>query len=110
MGMGAVNVGEQLLASVGKAGPVAPLFAAAADIPDAGVLLAVPALVACGLLRDTPKLFGLPRGCGGRGAGWMQDDPDSAGIFYVDEHVRVYNGAQTALPRHYVSRQRLCLR
>jgi hypothetical protein len=40
----------------------------------------------------------------------MQDDPDSAGIFYVDGHVRVYHGAQTALPRHYVSRQRLCLR
>jgi len=174
MGMGAVNVGERLLASVGKAGPVAPLFAAAADIPDAGVLLAVPALVACGLLRDTPKLFALPRGYYGLEsifvllallalarvksveqlrycapgewgkligldrvpevrtlrtklalltatdapaqwsaqlcAEWMQDDPDSAGIFYVDGHVRVYNGAQTALPRHYVSRQRLCLR
>jgi len=32
------------------------------------------------------------------------------GGFYVDGHVRVYNGAQTALARHYVSRQRLCLR
>ena len=174
MGMGAVNVGERLLASVGKAGPVAPRFAAAADIPDAGVLLAVPALVACGLLRDTQKFFALPRGYYGVEsiflllallalarvksveqlrycapgewgkllgldrvpevrtlrtklalltataapaqwsaqlcAEWMQDDPDSAGIFYVDGHVRVYNGDQTALPRHYVSRQRLCLR
>ncbi len=174
MGMGAVNVDERLLASLGKAGPVAPVFAAAADVPDAGVLLAVPALLACGLLRDTPKFFALPRGYYGLEsifvllallalarvqsveqlryyapgewgkllgldrvpevrtlrtklalltgttaptqwsaqlcADWMTDDPDSAGIFYVDGHVRVYNGAQTALPRHYVSRQRLCLR
>lgn len=174
MGMGAVNVGERLLASLGKAGPVAPGFAAAADVPDAGVLLAVPALLACGLLRDAQKFFALPRGYYGLEsiflllallalarvksveqlrycapgewgkllgldrapevrtlrtklalltatdaptqwsaqlcAEWMQDDPDSAGIFYVDGHVRVYNGAQTALPRHYVSRQRLCLR
>ena len=62
MGMGAVNVGERLLASVGKAGPVAPVFAAAADVPDAGVLLALPALLACGLLRDAPTFFALPRG------------------------------------------------
>ncbi len=174
MGMGAVNVGERLLASLGKAGPVAPVFKAAADVPDAGVLLAVPALLACGLLRDAPKFFALPRGYYGLEslfvllallalarvksveqlrycapgewgkllgldrvpevrtlrtklalltateapaqwstqlcAEWMQDDPASAGIFYVDGHVRVYHGEQTALPRHYVSRQRLCLR
>jgi hypothetical protein len=174
MGMGAVNVGERLLASLGKAGPVAPVFEAAADVPDAGVLLAVPALLACGLLRDAQKFFALPRGYYGLEsifvllallalarvksveqlrycapgewgkllgldrvpevrtlrtklalltatdapaqwsaqlcAEWMQDDPESAGIFYVDGHVRVYNGDQTALPRHYVSRQRLCLR
>ena len=174
MGMGAINVSERLLASLGKAGPVAPVFAAAADVPDAGVLLAVPALLACGLLRNAPQLFALPRGYYGLEsifvllallalarvksveqlrycapgewgkllgldrvpevrtlrtklalltateapaqwsaqlcAEWMQDDPESAGIFYVDGHVRVYHGAQTALPRHYVSRQRLCLR
>ena len=174
MGMGAVNVGERLLASVGKAGPVAPAFQAAADVPDAGVLLAVPALLACGLLREAQNLFALPPGYYGLEsiflllallalarvksveqlrysapgewgkllgldrvpevrtlrtklalltatpapaqwsaqlcAQWMQDDPESAGIFYVDGHVRVYHGAQTALPRHYVSRQRLCLR
>jgi len=174
MGMGAVNVGDRLLASLGKAGPVAPVFAAAADVPDAGVLMAVPALLACGLLRDAQKFFALPRGYYGLEsiflllallalarvksveqlrycapgewgkllgldrvpevrtlrtklalltateaptqwsaqlcAEWMQDDPASAGIFYVDGHVRVYNGEQTPLPRHYVSRQRLCLR
>lgn len=30
--------------------------------------------------------------------------------FYCDGHVRVYHGEQTALPRHYVARERLCLR
>ena len=30
--------------------------------------------------------------------------------FFVDGHVRVYNGDLTALPRHHVARQRLCLR
>ena len=54
-------MGERLLASVGKAGPVAPHFEAAADVPAAGVLCALPALLACGLLRHTPWLQ-LPRG------------------------------------------------
>src|SRR5437879_9322925 len=31
-------------------------------------------------------------------------------VFYVDGHVRVYHGALTAWPRHYVARERLCLR
>lgn len=41
---------------------------------------------------------------------WMQAAPEHTGIFYIDGHVRVYNGQQTRLPRHYVARQRLCLR
>jgi hypothetical protein len=41
---------------------------------------------------------------------WMHSAPEAAGLFYVDGHVRVYHGSQTALPRRYVSRQRLCLR
>ena len=41
---------------------------------------------------------------------WMQAAPEQAGTLYVDGHVRVYNGDQTELPRHYVARQRLCLR
>ena len=42
---------------------------------------------------------------------WMtMTAPDCAGFFYIDGHVRVYYGRQTELPRHYVSRQRLCLR
>ena len=47
--------------------------------------------------------------------GWMgeaQTEVDSLGgmLFLVDGHVRVYHGSKTKLPRHYVSRQRLCLR
>ncbi len=32
------------------------------------------------------------------------------GLFYVDGHVRVYHGSQTSLPKHYIARQKLCLR
>ncbi len=31
-------------------------------------------------------------------------------MLYVNGHVRLYHGSQTALPKRYVSRQRLCLR
>ncbi len=41
---------------------------------------------------------------------WMAAAPEQAGVLYIDGHVRVYNGSQTPLPRHYVARQRLCLR
>jgi prepilin-type processing-associated H-X9-DG protein len=41
---------------------------------------------------------------------WMQANPEAAGVLYVDGHVRVYHGEQTELPRHYVARERLCLR
>ncbi len=42
---------------------------------------------------------------------WMRAaEPDSAGVFCVDGHVRVYHGALTQLPRRYVTRERLCLR
>lgn len=41
---------------------------------------------------------------------WMQAAPEQASILYIDGHVRVYNGEQTKLPRHYVARQKLCLR
>jgi len=40
----------------------------------------------------------------------MQAAPEHAGTLYIDGHVRVYNGHQTKLPRHYVARQKLCLR
>jgi transposase len=41
---------------------------------------------------------------------WLEAAPDLAGVLYVDGHVRLYHGDQTALPKRYVSRQRLCLR
>jgi transposase len=41
---------------------------------------------------------------------WLDAAPELAGALYVDGHVRLYHGNQTALPKRYVSRQRLCLR
>jgi hypothetical protein len=41
---------------------------------------------------------------------WLKADPELAGALYVDGHVRLYHGSLTALPKRYVSRQRLCLR
>jgi len=41
---------------------------------------------------------------------WMNAESEAAGILYVDGRVHVYHGRQTALPRRYVSRERLCLR
>ena len=33
---------------------------------------------------------------------WMEANPQSEGAFYIDGHVRVYNGKLTELPRRYV--------
>ena len=41
---------------------------------------------------------------------WMAAAPEEAAVLYVDGHVRVYHGSQTPLPKHYVARERLCLR
>ena len=41
---------------------------------------------------------------------WLEAAPELAGTLSVDGHVRLYHGSQTALPKRYVSRQRLCLR
>ena len=41
---------------------------------------------------------------------WLKAEPELAGALYVDGHVRLYHGDLTALPKRYVSRQRLCLR
>ena len=174
MGMATLNTEARLLASLGGAGPVSPQFEPAADVPGAGVLLAVPALLASGLLhRHEPhlamptgyysltsvllvlalmalarlkslewlryappgewgkvlgldripevrtlreKIAGISKGTGAIEWSaqlcrqWMANDPHSAGVLYVDGHVRVYHGEQTHLPRHYVARERLCLR
>ena len=168
------DVAGRILASLGKGGPVASRFEPCADVPKAGVLLALPALLASGLWQHTEEHFQLPPGyyrlvhlfllvaflalarvksleslryCApgewGKVLGldripevrtlreklqwlgqedqvgawaaqlsrqWMAEDPASAGTLYVDGHVRVYHGAAARLPKHYVSRQRLCLR
>ena len=144
------------------------------DVSCGGVLLALPAVLAIGLLRHAEKHFSLPKGYYGLSSiflllcfmalsrvktveklrfeapgewgkllgmdrspeartlrekinllaesghpipwsaelcrDWMQESPLQARVCYVDGHVRVYHGDQTKLPRHFVSRQRLCLR
>lgn len=174
MGIGCKRVLERVLAATGKLESASSKFHEVMDVPCGGVLLALPALLANGLLRHTKEYFKLPKGFYGlihvfmllafmalsrvksieqlrynsagewgnllgldripevrtlrkkiqhlSGTGqveewshtlskdWMVNDPESAGILYVDGHVRVYHGSQTPLPRRYVSRQRLCLR
>lgn len=41
---------------------------------------------------------------------WMAHSDAADLYFYCDGHVRVYHGEKTQLPRHYVARERLCLR
>jgi hypothetical protein len=41
---------------------------------------------------------------------WIAQQNAAELYFYGDGHVRVYHRGQTALPRHYVARERLCLR
>ena len=175
MGRGACNVSARVASSLGALSAVAPQFEPALDVPCAGVLFALPALLALGLLDTAQvslnplpkgyygldsillllafmalarlqsveslryqapgewgKLLGLDRipevrtlrhkidilCANGQAAqwgaelsqGWMQENPEQAGVLYVDGHTRVYNGAQSKLPRHYVARQKLCLR
>ena len=174
MGMGAADVAGRLAASVGHLDAVAPDFATALDVPHGGVLCALPALLAVGLLDGVERFLTLPKGYYGLDSlllllafmalarrrsieslrycapgewgnllgldripevrtlraklqllaqegqaapwsaalceRWMAAGPERAGVLYIDGHVRVYHGSQTQLPRHYVARERLCLR
>jgi hypothetical protein len=180
MGVAATNVNARILASIGELPEGAPIrFEACDDVSRGGVLCALPALLACGLLRHSAKYFNLPSGyytlsniflllgfmplnrvntiealrrCPpgewGKVLGidrapvvetlrekiklitanyesvekwatelsrdWMEAESlkeCTGGLLYlVDGHVRVYHGSQTKLPKHYVARQRLCLR
>ena len=40
---------------------------------------------------------------------WMQSYPELAGVLYIDGHVNVYYGENTQMPKHHVSRLRLCM-
>jgi len=170
LGVGATNIIGRTIASIGG-GEVAPHFEKCLDVPNGGVLTAVPALLACGLLHKIEYLR-LPRGYynlitillsiafmilsriknieqlryyspgeWGKLLGidripeiktlrekifqlkdtykewevelsslWVLGDTEISGFFYIDGHVKIYTGKQTNLPKHYVARQRLCLR
>jgi hypothetical protein len=174
MGMGASNVQARVAASLGQLVAVAPSFEPALDVPCGGVLFALPALLAVGLLDKAEDCLKLPDGYYGldsllllcafmtlvrlesleclryRAPGewgkllgldripevrtlrdklhqlsadeqpekwmkalserWMHQGPEQASVLYIDGHVRVYHGQQTQLPKHHVTRQKLCLR
>jgi hypothetical protein len=62
MGRGATAMLERLTASLGELNEAAPRFAAALDVAKGGVLLSLPALMVCGLLRHAGAFFLLPKG------------------------------------------------
>jgi len=175
MGMATTRTLERLAAAMGMLEAAPIQFELAQDVPMGGVLCALPALLAWGLLRHTRKNFTLPAGFypleaiflllaflalgrvpsleqmryeppgeWGKLLGldripevktlraklsllcqdeqrlrqwsstlaqeWMAEVPASAGVLYIDGHVRVYHGEVALLPRRYVARERLCLR
>ena len=62
MGRGATATIERLAASLGKLDEASPRFEPVLDVSKGGVLLALPALLVCGLLRHSSKYFRLPAG------------------------------------------------
>jgi hypothetical protein len=175
MGNGATRSLERVAAAMGELESAPIEFQATCDVAQGGVLLALPFLLAAGLLRHTPEFYQLPKGfygmesiflllglmalarirsleqlryqmpgewgkllgldripevrtlraklkllCQDLGRAvrwntqlaqeWITRQNAAELYFYCDGHVRVYQGDQTALPRHYVARERLCLR
>jgi hypothetical protein len=176
MGNAATRSLERVAAAMGELESAPIQFQATCDVTRGGVLLALPALLAVGLLRYTPPMmYQLPKGfygidsvflllalmalariqsleqlryhapgewgkllgldrvpevrtlraklkrlCQDLGRAlrwnaalakdWITQQDATELYFYCDGHVRVYHGEQTPLPRHYVARERLCLR
>jgi hypothetical protein len=175
MGNATTRSMERVAAAMGELESAPIEFQATCDVTRGGVLLALPALLATGLLRYTPEMYQLPNGfygidsiflllalmalgrirsleqlryqapgewgkllgldripevrtlreklkllCHDLGQAlrwnaalakeWIAQQNATELFFYCDGHVRVYHGEQTVLPRHYVARQRLCLR
>jgi hypothetical protein len=175
LGRATTRSGDRVAASVGLLHGAAIEFELVKDVPDGGVLLALPALLLIGLLNKSREMFSMAEGfyplesifvllalmalaripslealryvapgewgkligldripevrtlrqkitdlCAKPGNSqrwssalakqWMADEPESAGVFYADGHVRVYHGKLTDLPRRYIARERLCLR
>ena len=175
LGVGTTDLAMRVLASLGKLDAAPTEFRhPCEDVSYGGVLLALPALLASGLLRHASRFFSLPPGYYGlehifvllgllalcrvksvealrytapgewgkllgldrcpeaktlrakikdlstQGdaegwavqlcSDWMEAEPSATGTLYIDGHARVYHGSQTKLPRHYIARQRLCLR
>jgi prepilin-type processing-associated H-X9-DG protein len=166
---------DRVAAAMGMLNGTAIEFEWVQDVPDGGVLFALPALLQNGLLAHSREIFSMPEGfyplesifllfalmvlarigslealryvapgewgkllgldripevrtlrgklsalCSEEGRAqrwnntlareWMDAEPESAGVLYVDGHVRIYHGKLTELPRRYIARQRLCLR
>jgi hypothetical protein len=62
MGYGATRSLERVAAAMGALEAAPIVFEAARDIPQGGVLWALPALLAVGLLRHSAELYALPKG------------------------------------------------
>src|SRR3970040_608529 len=60
--MGATNIEGRIASSLLKGGPASPEFKQSVDIVNGGVMLAIPALLHCGLLNHIDKHFKLPDG------------------------------------------------
>jgi hypothetical protein len=175
MGYATTRSLERVAAAMGELESAPIQFEPAQDVPNGGVLWALPALLATGLLRFTQEFYALPKGFYGidsiflllalmalaripsieqlryaapgewgnllgldrvpevrtlraklellcREAGravqwhtalareWIAGQAGSELAFYADGHVRVYHGDLSPLPRHYVARERLCMR
>lgn len=60
--MGATDIVGRVVSSLYKGGPRNPVFEKQLDVPNGGILLALPFLLSLGLLKHGQRFFSLPRG------------------------------------------------